>query len=101
MSGGSWNYFYSSLDDVAELLMKEQNPLRIALGRKLKQAADALHDIEWVDSNDYGTGRDSEAIKKFLEDWSTADIVAQTKLAQIQKILETPDSHASSGEEEA
>ena len=62
MSGGSWDYFYSRAQDVAERLMSEPSPERRALGRNLALIAKAMHDIEWVDSCDYGPGDDKEAI---------------------------------------
>ena len=60
MSGGSWNYFYSQVDDVADRLMREggECPERIAFGRHLGKCARALRDIEWADSGD--TAHDSE-----------------------------------------
>lgn len=66
MSGGSWEYFYSRLEDVAQRLRGCECPYRKALGAKLQLAADALHDIEWVDSCDYGKGDDIKRLKLAL-----------------------------------
>lgn len=67
MSGGSWEYFYSRLDNVADQLIGQEDPLRILLGHRLKLCAEALHDIEWVDSCDYSKGDDHASIKVALE----------------------------------
>lgn len=66
MSGGSWNYAHEGVSDIALRLRGETCPLRRALGVKLEQMAKAFHDIEWVDSSDYGRGDDHEAIKAAL-----------------------------------
>jgi hypothetical protein len=67
MSGGSMDYLYRRLKDVAdELQEKSQTPLRRAFGKHLELVSGALHDIEWVDSCDYGGGDEIEAIEKAL-----------------------------------
>lgn len=66
MSGGSWDYFYSKLQDVAERLQCEHNPLRAAFGSHLKKCAKALKDIEWVDSGDSSKGDEEAAINEAL-----------------------------------
>src|SRR4051812_45284972 len=66
MSGSSWDYAYKKFEEVAERLAAERDPLRVALGRHLKLVARALHDIEWVDSCDYGVGAEAEAIRAVL-----------------------------------
>lgn len=86
MSGGSWDYFYYKLEEVAEKLSWQDNPLRKAMGKKLKEAAAALHDIEWVDSSDYGEGDDVKAIKKFLGK-NPEGIIAQEQVKRIKKLL--------------
>ena len=63
MSGGSWGYVYLKIEEAAQDLMYSSDPMRRALGKKLMPFAKALHDIEWVDSMDYGEGADVEAIK--------------------------------------
>lgn len=66
MSGGSWDYAYSKFDDVADQLVESKNPLRKALGLQIRLIAKAMHDIEWVDSCDYGQGDDRAAIEAAL-----------------------------------
>jgi hypothetical protein len=66
MSGGSWDYFYSQLRDVGKRLSVSPEANRRALGSLLLRCSDALHDIEWVDSSDYGHGDDAKAIAAAL-----------------------------------
>ena len=64
MSGGSMNYIYSRLESDAEFDLN--TPERVAFAKHLKLVAKALHDIEWVDSSDYGPGDDTAAIRACL-----------------------------------
>lgn len=63
MSGGSMNYLYSKIE-YAEF--PTDTPEREAFAKHLKFVAKALHDIEWVDSADYGPGDENEAIRACL-----------------------------------
>ena len=65
MSGGSYDYFYSKLDDMVDTIQLK-NPERKAFVKHLKKVVKALHDIEWVDSCDYGTDGEIEAIMKCI-----------------------------------
>lgn len=64
MSGGSMNYLYSRLDYDANF--PTNTPERRAFKDHLVKVAKALHDIEWVDSGDYGPGDENEAIRACL-----------------------------------
>lgn len=64
MSGGSMNYLYSKIE--YEASFEENTPERKAFAKHLVKVAKALHDIEWVDSCDYGPGDDAEAIRACL-----------------------------------
>ena len=64
MSGGSMNYLYSRIEWEADF--ETDTPERIAFAEHLKLVAKALHDIEWVDSCDYGVGDENEAIRACL-----------------------------------
>lgn len=66
MSGGSWSYIYRQIDDMADMLANDKNPLRRAMAPKVQLLALAMHDIEWVDSFDYSKGGDTKAIEEFL-----------------------------------
>ena len=64
MSGGSLEYLYIKVRDVADDLKSENNtPSQIAFGYHLEKVAKALHDIEWVMSGDYSFGEDEESIQ--------------------------------------
>lgn len=72
MSGGSWDYCFHKLDEIVARLRTCKSPYRRALAEQLALAAKALHDIEWVDSGDYGPGDDLPAIKVALGDGANA-----------------------------
>lgn len=64
MSGGSMNYLYSKIE--YDATFQQNTPERRAFAKHLVKVAKALHDIEWVDSSDYGPGDDAEAIRACL-----------------------------------
>lgn len=66
MSGGSMNYLYSKIE--YDATFARDTPERKAFAKHLVKVAKALHDIEWVDSADYGPGDDTEAIRACLGD---------------------------------
>lgn len=67
MSGGSYDYAYSKVQDMAHALRGQStNPLRAAFAEHLHKVAKAMHAIEWVDSCDYGKGEDDEHIRACL-----------------------------------
>ena len=61
MSGGSMNYLYSRLE--YDATFHTNTPERVALKKHLEKVSKALHDIEWVDSGDYGPGDEYESIR--------------------------------------
>ena len=64
MSGGSMNHLYMKVALYANFDLN--TPERVAFAEHLEKVVAALHDIEWVDSGDYGPGGDSEAIRACL-----------------------------------
>ncbi len=67
MSGGSLNYAYRHIEELAcELDSNDKTVLQRAFAKHLYLVAKAAHDIEWVDSGDYGKGDDEKAIKAVL-----------------------------------
>jgi len=66
MSGGSWDYLCYKMEDAAKNLLTEKCIYRRSFGDWMRLAAKAMHDIEWVDSCDYGEGDELEAIKKIV-----------------------------------
>ena len=55
MSGGSYDYVGYRIKDI-QLRGVETNRRRMAFQLLLKLVGEAMHDIEWVDSCDYGPG---------------------------------------------
>ena len=68
MSGGSWDFLCYKVEDAAIELQESKDPLRRAFGEHLRLCANALHDIEWVDSSDMSPGDDRPAIELALGD---------------------------------
>jgi len=69
MSGGSYDYAFGKVVDMADSLseVKSRNtPLRRAFAKHLRLVAEAMHDIEWVDSGDCGLGDEVAAIEAVL-----------------------------------
>ena len=65
MSGGSMNYLYSRIE--MDATFEQNTPLRRAFAKHLELVCKALHDIEWVDSADYGPGDENAAIRACLQ----------------------------------
>jgi hypothetical protein len=83
MSGGSMNYLYSKLEYEANFTA--ETPERRAFAKHLKLVAKALHDIEWVDSSDYGPGDENAAIRACLGD----AVMLQTMLEMAKEAVAT------------
>ena len=64
MSGGSMNYLSRRMEYEADF--EQDTPEREAFAVHLKKVIKALHDIEWVDSGDYGPGDENAAIRACL-----------------------------------
>ncbi len=77
MSGGSWNYLYAKVQDAADQLDGSPTMIRRAFGKHLRLIAEALHDIEWVDSCDYGRGDEEKAIRAALGEGVTAATLSE------------------------
>jgi hypothetical protein len=65
MSGGSMQYLYSKIE--YDAVFDTDTPERRAFKKHLELVAKALHDIEWVDSGDYGPGDETDAIRACLQ----------------------------------
>lgn len=82
MSGGSWDYLYERMEEAATRLAADASPERRALGRRMALMAKAMHDIEWVDSCDYGPGDDAKAIEAALGGQEAATVAALYELVE-------------------
>lgn len=66
MSGGSMNYFYSTLAEYANVLGdRELNDL-------VHDLVKVFHDKEWWDSADIGEGSYNKTVNEFKDKWFTA-----------------------------
>ena len=89
MSGGSMNYLYSKL--VWEADFETDTPEREAFAEHLKLVAKALHDIEWVDSGDYGPGAENAAIRACLAGGVKMRAAAEEARRALSDLLMTGD----------
>ena len=76
MSGGSMEYLHRR---VREASFDARTPIRRAFKKHLELVAEALHDIEWVDSGDCAPGDEEAAIRAVLH--SGAELEAAVELA--------------------
>jgi hypothetical protein len=83
MSGGYYDYAYHHIELLAEDI-KPLNQLRIEFKSHLLKVAKACHDIEWVDSGDYGPGDETDAILACLD---TADPEPKETQGSVAKVI--------------
>jgi hypothetical protein len=63
MSGGSYDYVCWKIEEFATSLRNQpRDPRRASFAKLMMLVAKAAHDIEWVDSCDYGEGDEHKAI---------------------------------------
>lgn len=86
MSGGSWDYFYHQLDDVADRLASSDSPERRAFGSHLKKCACAMKAIEWVDSCDCVPPHDTNAIRDAIGEGLNGHIIAEAQTMAVETL---------------
>lgn len=64
MSGGAYDYKCFKIEEFAEEMRIGNEPRRIAFQKLLVLCGKAAHDIEWVDSSDYGKDGADKAMDK-------------------------------------
>lgn len=84
MSGGSYNYAYRHVEEFAESL-NANTPERKAFVSLLFNVAEAMHDIEWVDSGDYGKGDDTKAILECVNQANIQEVVLRDLAAAVRQ----------------
>ena len=67
MSGGSYDYAYSKIEDLSMCIRENDNPHRVAFKKLLRLCAEAARAIEWVDSGDYAPGDEDKPIDAALK----------------------------------
>ena len=80
MSGGRYEYAFTHVENMAEVLKRDLRPDRRAFGLHLENIAEAMHAIEWVDSGDYAPDGDIEVIKACLSEDMIMDVLYKNAL---------------------
>lgn len=63
MSGGSYDYVFWKIEELAHSIRRQQeDPRRASFAKLMALVGKAMHDIEWVDSGDCGPGDEHAAI---------------------------------------
>lgn len=92
MSGGSYDYKYMKVEELADEIEEHStSPTRKAFAKHLRDVANACHDIEWVDSGDYGPGDEEKSIRKCLG--NSYDVaIAMEAMVQMKELKKYLDS---------
>lgn len=80
------DYLYIRVEDVADELGRSADPLRRAFAKHLLLVANALHDIECVDSDDYAPGREHAAIRAVLGEGSVLAVLLADAEAAVKRL---------------
>jgi len=89
MSGGSYDYLYRKMEEAALRLLSKDQPLyRQAFGDLLIRCSNAMHEIEWVDSNDKSEGDDEEAIMNCITHNDILDFSIEIAMGIIEELEE-------------
>lgn len=93
MSGGSYDYRFEHIERLAyEIRKQTSDPKRRAFADLLDLCAKAAHDIEWVDSGDYGRGDEIPAIEAALN-FNGADAVTNTLIRDLEDAMRRAAEH--------
>lgn len=96
MSGGTYEYAYSTVDNFMHA-MKQNTPERRAFADLLGDVIEAMHDIEWVDSGDYRPGDENAAIERCLsKEILIEQVIADAReaaAALTTALASIPDTH--------
>lgn len=84
MSGGSHNYSYHVVEEMGRALLRSPEPYRKAFGKHLLDVAEAMHDVEWVDSGDMSDGQDKETIMNCI----TSSYVLESLVTDAQMMVD-------------
>lgn len=83
MSGGSWDYAYQRVQDVADRFRGSREATRRAFGEHLAKCAEVMRVVEWVDSGDSTSPADTDAIREVI---GAGPIVAEIE-AEARRLL--------------
>jgi len=87
MSGGSWDYACHRFEEVSDRLLRSDKTERVALGRLIAKVAKAMHDIEWVDSCDFGEGDEIKTINNALGK-DHVGLKKEVLIERVEKLIE-------------
>lgn len=87
MSGGSYDYAYGRIDDLADAI-RPTTALRKAFKTHLRKVAEACKDIEWVDSGDCSPGAEDKAIRACLGKDGPALVLAEAVAEAVRAKVE-------------
>ena len=98
MSGGAYDHTYSQVENMAKDPRLATTAERRAFASLLSDVAEAMHDVEWVDSGDYGPGMENAAIERCLSKEilleqviADAHVAADALQAAIQRLVTEPE----------
>lgn len=97
MSGGSYDYVYHKIDEI-NIQGTRDNKKRLLFQKLLKLVAKAMHDIEWVDSYDYGAGDENKALDAVF-DFLKGDAETKWKALAYDEIVKVIKSNAKKEDE--
>lgn len=105
MSGGSYDYCYCKVEDIAYRIegtgrCTETKAARAAFAAHLRLVANALHAIEWVDSCDYSSGDELAPIRACLASGAEVEYATQAARETLEA-LERALAHAESRKEQS
>lgn len=89
MSGGSYQYAFGTVTDVAtEIRRRSGNDvIRLAFANHLDLVAKAMHDIEWVDSCDTEPGSEYPAIEACFRGDGMVLAEVERQLAELTRVV--------------
>lgn len=91
MSGGSLNYAYSQVENIAyDVLRRADTNLHKAFAKHLLKVAKALYALEWVYSSDYSPGDEVQAIREVItrnEEIESAKEEAKKLIAELEEFV--------------
>jgi len=89
MSGGSLNYAYSRVNDIADDIERyATTPLHKAFASHIRDVSVALKDLEWVFSGDYGPGDEIESIRKVVTKGKEIEVVTENAYVALKELRE-------------
>lgn len=89
MSGGSYDYLYRKMQEASVQLTSLNQPLHIrAFGDLMMKCAEAMHDIEWVESGDLATGDEMQSVMACINDEQILKIAVQDAERARDKLID-------------